>query len=93
MARPSDIRSLQRVGRGVKLGGHLGRIGGEGNGLFKAYDARNGTLLWQFQCGAGANAPPISYVVNGKQHIAVAAGGNAQMNFKRGDSVFAFSLD
>ena len=65
---------------------------GEGNGLFKAYDARNGKVLWSFQCGAGVNAPPVTYMVDGKQYIAVAAGGNTQIDFKRGNSVFVFSL-
>jgi PQQ-dependent dehydrogenase (methanol/ethanol family) len=65
---------------------------GEGNGYFNAYDARKGKKLWSFQAGAGVNAPPVSYVVNGKQYIAVAAGGNTQLNFKRGNSVIVFSL-
>ena len=52
----------------------------EGNGWFKAFDAKTGKVPWRFQCGAGVNAPPVSYTVNGKQYIAVAAGGNSQMN-------------
>ena len=79
------------------IGGTLATAGGlvfagEGNGWFRAYDAKSGNKLWQFQCGAGVNAPPVSYTVNGTQYIAVAAGGNTQLNFKRGNSVFAFTL-
>jgi PQQ-dependent dehydrogenase (methanol/ethanol family) len=79
------------------IGGVLATAGdlvftGEGNGLFKAYNAKNGKLLWQFNCGAGVNAPPVSYTVGGKQYIAVAAGGNVQLDFKRGNSVFVFAL-
>jgi alcohol dehydrogenase (cytochrome c) len=79
------------------IGGALATAGdlvfaGEGNGWFNAYDARTGKVLWKFQCGAGVNAPPVSYTVNGKQYIAVAAGGNTQMDFKRGNSVFVFAL-
>ncbi len=79
------------------IGGALATAGGlvfagEGNGLFKAYNSATGETLWQFQCGAGVNAPPVSYSVNGKQYIAVAAGGNVQLNYKRGNSVFVFSL-
>ena len=65
---------------------------GEGNGLFKAYDAETGSVLWKFQAGAGVNAPPASYTVDGKQYIVVAAGGNTQLNFKRGNNIIAFSL-
>lgn len=79
------------------IGGALSTAGnlvfaGEGNGWFKAYDARTGKVLWQYQCGAGVNAPATSYTVNGKQYIAVAAGGNTQLDFKRGNSVFVFAL-
>ena len=66
---------------------------GESNGSFKAYDARTGGVLWKFQAGAGVNAPPSSYMVGGKQFIAVAAGGNVQVDSKRGNSVVAFTLD
>jgi PQQ-dependent dehydrogenase (methanol/ethanol family) len=65
---------------------------GEGNGSFNAYDAKTGKKLWSFQCGAGVNAPPVSYEIGGKQYIAVAAGGNTQLDFKRGNSVFVFAL-
>ncbi|MDB5823254.1 MAG: Pyrrolo-quinoline quinone [Herminiimonas sp.] len=79
------------------IGGALATAGGlvfagEGNGWFKAYDAKSGKVLWRFQCGAGVNAPPVSYTVDGKQYIAVAAGGNTQLEFKRGNSVFVFAL-
>jgi PQQ-dependent dehydrogenase (methanol/ethanol family) len=66
---------------------------GESNGWFKAYDAKTGSVLWKFQAGAGVNAPPSSYMVGGKQFIAVAAGGNVQVDSKRGNSVVAFTLD
>ena len=79
------------------IGGVLATAGnlvfaGEGNGWFKAYDAKTGKVLWQYQCGAGVNAPATSYTINGKQYIAVAAGGNSQLDFKRGNSVFVFAL-
>ena len=79
------------------IGGVLATAGdlvfnGEGNGLFRAFDARNGKMLWEYQCGAGVNAPAVSYTVGGKQYVAVAAGGNTQLDFKRGNSVIVFAL-
>jgi alcohol dehydrogenase (cytochrome c) len=65
---------------------------GEGNGWFKAYDAKTGTVLWQFQCGAGVNAAPSVFSVDGEEFIAVAAGGNFQLRFPLGDAVFVFGL-
>ena len=79
------------------IGGVLATAGGlvfngEGNGLFRAFDAKTGKMLWQYQCGAGVNAPAVSYTVRGKQYVAVAAGGNTQLDFKRGNSVIVFAL-
>ena len=35
---------------------------------------------------------PVSYMVGGKQYVAVAAGGNTQLDFKRGNTVLVFAL-
>src|SRR6266536_2768841 len=80
------------------IGGSMTTAGGlvfagEGNGNFDAYDAKTGDRLWQFQTGAGANAPPVTYEVDGQQYVAVAAGGNFQLNFPRGDTLWVFSLN
>ncbi len=79
------------------IGGIMATAGGlvftgEGNGQFSAYDSATGSILWTFQAGAGVNAPPASYTVRGKQYIVVGAGGNAQMNYKRGNNIIAFTL-
>jgi alcohol dehydrogenase (cytochrome c) len=79
------------------IGGGLATAGGlyffgEGNGSFNALDSATGKKLWSFNCGAGANAMPVSYMVGGKQYIAMGCGGNTQLDFKRGNSVFVFAL-
>jgi alcohol dehydrogenase (cytochrome c) len=80
------------------IGGPLATSGGlvfagQGNGSFDAYNSSTGKLLWQFQAGAGVNAPPSSYVVDGKQYIVVGSGGNTQLDYKRGDSIIAFTIE
>ncbi len=80
------------------MGGPLATAGGlvfagEANGFFKAYDAETGAILWKFQAGAGVNAPPSSYSVDGKQYVVVGAGGNTQIDFKRGNNIIAFTVD
>jgi alcohol dehydrogenase (cytochrome c) len=47
---------------------------GDAEGYLIAFDARSGKVLWKFQTGGTVIAPPISYSVNGRQYIAVAAG-------------------
>ena len=91
-----------KVAWGVKtpqplIGGVLATAGdlvfnGEANGWFKAFDAHTGKELWKYNCGAGVNAPAVSYMVGGKQYVAVAAGGNNQIDAKRGNSVFVFAM-
>ena len=80
------------------MGGALTTAGGlmftgEGDGWFRAYDAKTGDVLWSFFAGAGVNAPPASYSVDGKQYIVVGAGGNTQIDFKRGNNIIAFTVD
>ncbi len=80
------------------IGGILATAGGlvftgEGNGRFRAYNAQNGNVLWTFNAGAGVNAPPSSYMVGGKQYIVVGAGGNVQIDYKRGNAIIAFTLE
>jgi PQQ-dependent dehydrogenase (methanol/ethanol family) len=80
------------IGGVLTTGGGLA-FTGEGNGLFKAYDSATGEVLWQHQADAGVNAPPASYNVGGTQYIVVGAGGNVQLNYKRGNEIIAFKLD
>lgn len=79
------------------MGGALATAGGltftgEGNGNFNAYDSRTGKLLWQFNGGAGCNSAPMSFSYKGEQFIAVACGGNFQLNFPLGNSLYVFGL-
>jgi glucose dehydrogenase len=80
------------IGGALATAGGVVFTGGDGTGNFYAFDAKTGRELWRFQTGAGVNAAPISFEVDGEQFIAVAAGGNAQLNFKYGDAVFVFGL-
>ena len=45
------------------------------NGKFAAYDATTLQELWSFNVGTPITAPPMTYSVDGKQYIAVVAGG------------------
>ncbi len=65
---------------------------GDPDGNILAHDAKTGEVLWQFQTGFGAEAPPIVYEVDGDEYIAIAAGGNQGMGSAFGDAVWTFSL-
>jgi alcohol dehydrogenase (cytochrome c) len=55
---------------------------GSEEGNFFALDARTGKSLWDFQTGGGVRAGPMSFMIDGKQYIGIAASRN----------VYVFSL-
>ena len=74
---------------------------GEFDGQFSAFNATTGEKLWHFQMGAGVTASPVTYMVAGRQYVAVAAGGNAangnivlmkQLGLNFGDGITIFTV-
>jgi alcohol dehydrogenase (cytochrome c) len=49
-------------------------FGGSNEGNLYALDGKTGKPLWDFQTGGGIVANPISFSIDGKQHVAIAAG-------------------
>ena len=47
---------------------------GSNEGNFFALDAKTGKPLWQFQTGGAIRSGPMSFLADGKQHVAVAGG-------------------
>lgn len=79
------------------IGGALATAGGvvftgTKDKRFLAFDARTGRRLWEYQANGGVNAPPVTYAVAGRQYVAVAAGGNFQINAPRSDEFLVFAL-
>jgi len=54
--------------------GGLVFTGGTNDRMFHAFDASSGELLWEFPTNSGIIAPPASFMVDGKQYIAVQSG-------------------
>ena len=48
--------------------------GGTNDRKFHAFDASSGKLLWEFPTSSGILAPPTSFLIDGKQYIAVHSG-------------------
>jgi glucose dehydrogenase len=59
---------------------------------FLAFDAKSGKQLWRYQANGGVNGPPITYAIEGRQYVAVPAGGNFQINAPRSDELLVFAL-
>lgn len=47
---------------------------GTADGRFAAYRADNGEKLWEAPIGTGIIAPPVTYLVDGKQYVSIAVG-------------------
>ena len=57
---------------------------------FRAYDKRNGKLLWETELPSGGNATPAVFELNGKQVVIIAAGGGKAKH--SGGSYVAYAL-
>ena len=57
----------------------------------RAFDRKTGKIVWEYKLPAGGFATPITYMVNGKQYIVIAAGGT-RYGLKPGGSYVAFAL-
>ncbi|MGH9450895.1 MAG: pyrroloquinoline quinone-dependent dehydrogenase [Terriglobia bacterium] len=66
--------------------------GTAGDDYLRAFDIQTGTLLWQGRLPAGGQATPMTYSVNDKQYVVIAAGGHGKLGTKQGDSLVAFAL-
>jgi plastocyanin len=66
---------------------------GDPDGRVEAYDAKTGRRVWDFQTGAGADAPVTTYEAGGEQYVALTAGGSLFTGGARGDVVWALKLN
>ena len=75
-------------------------FGGQVNGEYDAFDATTGQQVWSSKLDAGVAAPGMTYSVDGKQYVAIYAGGSTFAfeatvtgeKFPHGDSLYAFAL-
>jgi quinoprotein glucose dehydrogenase len=57
----------------------------------RAFDIENGKLLWEVKLPAGGQATPMTYSINGRQYLVIAAGGY-KGDSTRGDYLIAYAL-
>jgi alcohol dehydrogenase (cytochrome c) len=75
------VWEYEQAGPGSAWGGLLATASGlvffeSDDGSFSAVDAKKGALLWHFPLNARWHASPMTYMLDGKQYIAVAANSN-----------------
>jgi alcohol dehydrogenase (cytochrome c) len=75
----ATVWSYAQTGKAQTYSGVLSTDGnlvffGEDSGAFAALDARTGTPLWHFQANQDWKASPMTYMVGGRQYVAIASG-------------------
>ncbi len=94
-AQRAGMLSLMSTGGGLLFGGDV-------NGHFRAYDVKNGEVLWDINLGAPVNGYPVTFAVKGKQYVAVSTGGSGlafglarltpELHPGSGNQLFVFAL-
>jgi quinoprotein glucose dehydrogenase len=84
---------------GLTLGGPIVTAGGlvftagTTDARLRAFDSSNGNELWNAKLPAAAQATPMTYTLNGRQFLVIAAGGHAGLNDRTDRTLVAFALD
>lgn len=98
MGDPSQNPDFLKYGA-VNLGGTcltstgLIFVAGTPDNHLRAIDVVSGELLWQYPLPASGIATPMTYFLNGKQYIVIAAGGHGKNRLtKLGDYIMVFAL-
>ncbi|HTI10768.1 MAG TPA: PQQ-binding-like beta-propeller repeat protein [Puia sp.] len=81
----------ENYGGPVVTAGGLLFIAATKDGMFRAFNKRDGKLLWETKLPAPGFATPATYEVNGKQYVVIACGGG-KLNTESGDVYIAFAL-
>jgi len=79
-------------GGAIVTGGGLIFVAASRDNYFRAFDSRTGATLWEQELPAGGQATPMSYLLDGKQYVVIAAGGHGKLRTKLGDYVVAYAL-
>jgi quinoprotein glucose dehydrogenase len=92
-ADSAALRALGSVNLGgpIVTAGGLAFIGATLDHQVRAFDVETGRELWRAGLPAAGKATPMTYAVNGRQYVAIAAGGDGSV-FGTGDEVVVFAL-
>jgi quinoprotein glucose dehydrogenase len=80
------------VGGPITTAGGITFIGATMDARLRAIETATGKELWSVELPVPGMAVPMTYAVNGRQYVVIAAGGNAQVGTKIGDYLVAFAL-
>jgi quinoprotein glucose dehydrogenase len=80
------------MGGPIVTAGGLIFIGATMDERFRAFDKKDGSLMWEYQLEAGGYATPSTFQVGGKQFVIIAGGGLGKPGTKGGNKLYCFGL-
>ena len=80
------------MGGSIVTAGGMAFIAAAMDDHLRAYDLATGKVLWTGNLPAGGQATPMTYMLDGKQYLVIAAGGHGNLGTTFGDYVVAFGL-
>jgi quinoprotein glucose dehydrogenase len=83
---------MPMLGGPIVTAGGVVFIGATADNYIRGFDVNNGKQLWQARLPAGGQATPMSYSIDGRQYVVIAAGGHGSFGTKLGDYVIAYAL-
>jgi quinoprotein glucose dehydrogenase len=93
---PGPVPNLElgvpNLGGALMTASGLVVIGAAAEHALRAFSTETGTKLWETRLPAAAMATPMSYAIDGRQYIVIAAGGHASFGLEPGDYLIAFAL-
>ncbi|WP_339925235.1 PQQ-binding-like beta-propeller repeat protein [uncultured Cyclobacterium sp.] len=89
--RGVPVTGTENYGGPVVTAGGLLFIAATSDAKFRAFNKENGEILWEYELPFDGHATPSVYAVNGKQYIAISAGGS-KLKPHPGGTVLVFSL-
>ncbi len=86
------VKSGLDAGGPIVTAGGLVFIAATSDGYIRAFDIDDGAVLWEAELPATGNAVPMTYVHEGRQYVAIAAGGHFTSPLPSSDHLMVFAL-
>jgi quinoprotein glucose dehydrogenase len=91
-AVPNLNWGVPNLGGAMLTGSGLIVIGAAAEHTLRIFQTETGEQIWSTDLPAAAMSTPMSYELDGKQYIAVVAGGHDQLGMQRGDYLLVYGL-